>query len=695
MRDNIFFLDSNHLESVENKLYGYMIVQDSVVEDLNQIPAEFLEGKLNIYGCYTLVQNKDNTITISQDYSGSQGLYLFCKEEYFAISNSFLFLVEKVKKYGLTIDRDNVRCYLATGWLNLAYRKTMVNEIIVLDKDEYITINIRNKKFKIDMVTHRENEIKLDSQEGVDLLDTWYKKWIHIIRKLYSEDKPIDVDLTGGIDSRIVFSLFLNAGINMENINVISYREEVHTHKEDYEIASSIAEKYSFKLNHMQGKYDVEEFDQSERVQIPLYTKIGSHLQFYYRYGRNKKMRYRFTGAGGEKIRGFWNITPEQFKNYEKSNAKNCFTEDYETFCESIDLILDQTFKYIKKKYDIKHLDSEDITNFLYNDIADGRHFGRVAAETYLYGEINLQPLSDPMLQNLKLIGGEITDYKKIVALIFERYMPELLDIKFDSGHMIAKNTIEWARDVNKQFPYTKNVLEQLNRITKEEENIKWNKGVNGTKLTNEWIRSIFYSNHVCNAIAEQLTDSMYLSAYIDCEMREYFPLTCVYPLLFVAYLADQENETMYEYLQKIYDEDAKAPFLGNYKIFVERIRKYKNIKKRDDQIMHLYSRWIANPTAVSNYLSQNGYREIAIYGAGRLGKSLMEEIIKNGYEITFVMDCDTSKKIGSYQAVSIESEWQKCDVIIVTVLYAFEEIKKQLQNKYNCPVVSLMELVE
>lgn len=682
--DGLFFLDSDELNNVEDRLCGYMMIQDRIITDFDQILCD--EGIFNAYGCYTLIQRKGDTITISQDYNGSFGLYVFCKDDYFAISNSFLLLVERVKKYGLSINRDNVRCHLVEDYLNLSYRTTMVNEISVLDRNEYITIDTKNRRFKIKNVVHKENQVELDSMEGLHILDTWYEKWIDIIRRSYAEGKPIDVDLTGGMDSRLVFSLFLNAQIDLDHINIISYMDGSHTHKEDYEIASCIADRYSFKLNDL-GRYECEGYDQKQRIELPLYTKIGSHKQLYYRYGRNKEMRYRFTGGGGEKIRGYWDITPDQFKAREKEKAKDLFTIDSGAICRSIDLVYDSTFEHLREKYAIKDPASREISTYLWNDIADGRHFGRIAAESFLSGEIDLQPLSDPLLQRLKVVDEGCGDYKKIVAVIFDRYMSELLSIRFDSGHVIAERTIEEARSINDRSPYRKRPLERLDRVSIQKRDVKKPAGKAPGRLADEWIQAAFYAEDVRKAIAEQLTDQLYLSVCVDCELRDYFPLTNVYPLLFVAYLTDQRPGTMYGYLQKMYKKDARAPYKDICKTFLP-------LSEKNGRSA-LYVRWMADPTAVTDYLDGKGYQKIAIYGAGKIGESLFEKIVEHGYEIAFIMDRNISKKIGGYQAISIESEWPECDVIIVTVSYAFEEIRKQLQDKRMCPVVSLRDLVD
>ena len=86
---------------------------------------ELAEGE-----CY-YVKVDDTEIKLLQDFNGSYGLYLYKSNDYFAISNSFLKLVEYLKdKHPISFNKDYADAFLFTGLCSFAYGETLVNEIV-------------------------------------------------------------------------------------------------------------------------------------------------------------------------------------------------------------------------------------------------------------------------------------------------------------------------------------------------------------------------------------------------------------------------------------------------------------------------------------------------------------------------------------------------------------------------------------
>lgn len=138
-----------------------------------------LNQKEHIY-----IYKSENEITIKQDFIGAYGLYLYKDEEYFAISNSFIYLVDYIKKqksHKITFNKEYADAFIVADLCSFAYSETMVNEIRLIDRSTVITININDKKFKISYIDYKENTIDIDSFEGIKLLDKWYYKWTNIL----------------------------------------------------------------------------------------------------------------------------------------------------------------------------------------------------------------------------------------------------------------------------------------------------------------------------------------------------------------------------------------------------------------------------------------------------------------------------------------------------------------------------------
>jgi len=88
--DNLFLIDSENLDSVKTKFYGFVINKDGILTDRN-LPIDPIE--LSGRGCYINVDVSTDRIMIRQDFMGSWGLYIFRNDDYFALSNSFFYLL--------------------------------------------------------------------------------------------------------------------------------------------------------------------------------------------------------------------------------------------------------------------------------------------------------------------------------------------------------------------------------------------------------------------------------------------------------------------------------------------------------------------------------------------------------------------------------------------------------------------------
>ena len=92
VRDNFLYICSDNCNQVEGRLYGWYIApkngRGSLVER-RELMGEVYDGS------YVIVQNFPDEVTVCQDTLGSHGLYLYESDGYFAVSDSFLLLMEK------------------------------------------------------------------------------------------------------------------------------------------------------------------------------------------------------------------------------------------------------------------------------------------------------------------------------------------------------------------------------------------------------------------------------------------------------------------------------------------------------------------------------------------------------------------------------------------------------------------------
>lgn len=126
-----------------------------------------------------------------------------------------------------------------------------------------------------------------------------------------------------------------------------------------------------------------------------------------------------------------------------------------------------------------------------------------------------------------------------------------------------------------------------------------------------------------------------------------------------------------------------------------------RNETKRMDMLFHCAEEWLKIKIQgyhLEDYLNRHGYSKIAIYGIGHLGQDLIDELEDTSISIKFGIDRDAETCWAAFPIVKPE-ELSECDlddvdVVVVTAITYYEEIKEQLSHKVKCPIVSLEEVI-
>lgn len=541
VEQEFFIIDSNNLRNVKTKLYGYS-VQESGIYD-NENLTEVAAASLNGSGAYVYVRGGGDTITVKQDFNGSYGIYLFRKDDYFALSNSFLRLLEHIKtKYPLSLNRDYANYILVNDLASHALAETAVNEIALMAKNSVITIDIETKALKIDYIDYKENSVELDSAEGMQVLDNWFKRQTTIIRNVAAKTNQIIADLSGGFDSRMTFLLLLMSGIDLNKIRIHSATDKLHCHAEDYEIASSIADYFGFKLNNSEWSNQAVPYNFSDIVNISFYTKITFHKEMYFKHRKYAMKKYRIAGSGGESIRSYWNDLANDYLKKEADRANRYSKTIAKEMSSSITQIISNAYKVIQEKYKIEDSNSVDYSWHLYQETRCRSHFGKAMVESFFSNEYGLGPLIDPDLWKIKRHTAECLDNNLLIALIFTRYCPKLLDFKFEGGRSISQDTVRFAQEINKKFPIDKSIFDKTLR---DDFNIEVNdQSIIDTLNSNEkrsdvqwglpdkYLKRVFDSNSFRNLFCTYFDDEIYRFAGLWFSRNNYFPMRHCYAVI-------------------------------------------------------------------------------------------------------------------------------------------------------------------
>ncbi|MDD3413816.1 MAG: hypothetical protein PHY47_07425 [Lachnospiraceae bacterium] len=94
------------------------------------------------------------------------------------------------------------------------------------------------------------------------------------------------------------------------------------------------------------------------------------------------------------------------------------------------------------------------------------------------------------------------------------------------------------------------------------------------------------------------------------------------------------------------------------------------------------------------DYFESNNYKTIAIYGMGEMGNRLYDELRDSNIEVRCGIDKESSSVYSELEVISIEDELPEVDAIIVSAVFAFNEISEKLGNIVDYPIISLEDVV-
>lgn len=126
-------------------------------------------------------------------------------------------------------------------------------------------------------------------------------------------------------------------------------------------------------------------------------------------------------------------------------------------------------------------------------------------------------------------------------------------------------------------------------------------------------------------------------------------------------------------------------------------LMRYKAVKRTNDRYEYLLDRLKElnqNGNHTEKLLLQNHYNNIAIYGMGRVGKQLYNELINSKIKIACVIDSKEILENIIPPQVKIDKIPEEADAIIVTPVFSFDFIKESLEKMYECPIISIEKLL-
>lgn len=453
IKDNFFYIDSTNIKDVKDSLYGFYIVKrNNEIKLISSLKNEVFNKDEILNGQYIYVKRTDNGINIFIDDFSSFYIYYYEDNDFYALSNSFYILLENIKKKNkkLTFDKITADEYIQCSYRSYAVYDTLINEIKVVPifTDLLLNekINFIEKKYNIDSVD-------ILSKEGIDIIDNWINKYASIIHALSKTKYHIQVDLSGGFDSRVIFSLINYSNINWNNDNIHIFSkvgENKGTIKHlsnDFEIASKIASKLGLNII-SKDNYNIKTIGYSGQQEYDILKNcfMGVHKEGYFCVKNYVEPLIHFGGVNGEIIR--WSI--EDLETIKKQYLRANPIRNSQDVYDRLKLEFDNICKSSKT--------NNEALLKMYMGTLGKNHFGMSIFNRFLGNSFLLSPFNDKEL--LKLHTPKEFNKNLVFALIIYRTTPEIFDIEFTNNKKFDDNIIEVVKAISEKYPINKNINE-------------------------------------------------------------------------------------------------------------------------------------------------------------------------------------------------------------------------------------------
>ena len=139
----------------------------------------------------------------------------------------------------------------------------------------------------------------------------------------------------------------------------------------------------------------------------------------------------------------------------------------------------------------------------------------------------------------------------------------------------------------------------------------------------------------------------------------------------------------------------AGAPLINKQRKERQELIAEADLLRRQNSI---YAKWIARKqkdnNGISEYLLQNGYHTVAVYGLGQIGKMLIRELSGTEIEVKYAIDRNAEKILSDITVYSLEDKFETVDLIIVTIPNGFHRIKETLRNRTSIEIRSIEDII-
>lgn len=101
------------------------------------------------------------------------------------------------------------------------------------------------------------------------------------------------------------------------------------------------------------------------------------------------------------------------------------------------------------------------------------------------------------------------------------------------------------------------------------------------------------------------------------------------------------------------------------------------------------------NGIKIADVLKKENVTSIAIYGVGMLGEIVIEDLLKSGIDISYIVDKNADDFFGQYKVISINDYLQKVDLIIDTTIDGIDKDEEDILRENNLTHQRIGEIID
>ena len=291
----------------ENNVFfsGYGIIDHQII--VGNIEANE-KVKENIYegiGNFTFLEKQGNKIIIGKDYFGLGRIFYYNTDEYTVIANEYhlLLLILSGLKIRMELDEtivaSNLAYYKGLFFEQHLSKKMEVKGVLQLPLESYIyiedgRISLQNPSM-LSML--KENFDKKNYEIELKEAAEEIKNNIAILYQS-SKFKNLLVDVTGGLDSRIVFSAITSMEDKEKKFQIYTFDDK---RTKDITVSIPLCNLFEYPYDTVPVKKELKDIKTEEKISRSLNMGIYYYRDFYRSriYARNTA---RLMGGGGEAV---------------------------------------------------------------------------------------------------------------------------------------------------------------------------------------------------------------------------------------------------------------------------------------------------------------------------------------------------------------------------------------------------------